>query len=100
MLITGGASGFGKAVAFAFAERGADIALVDINQELLEEASSKIRKEFTCKVIPVICDVSKSDEVQTMAKQVFNELENVYILFNNAGIGNIYGPTLLRMKEK
>ncbi|TXT53170.1 MAG: hypothetical protein BAJALOKI1v1_2680001 [Promethearchaeota archaeon] len=100
VLITGGASGFGRAVAYAFAEQGADIAIVDINQKLLEDVSSKIRKQFKCKVIPISCDVSKSNEVQTMAKQVFQELENVYILFNNAGIGNIYGPTLLRIKEE
>ena len=36
-LITGGASGFGRGVAYAFAERGANLVLVDSNVELLEE---------------------------------------------------------------
>ncbi|MFW9785366.1 MAG: SDR family NAD(P)-dependent oxidoreductase, partial [Candidatus Heimdallarchaeota archaeon] len=48
----------------------------------------------------IICDVSKSDQVEAMAKQAFQELDNVYILFNNAGVGYPYGLDLLRTKEK
>ncbi|MFX1401500.1 MAG: SDR family NAD(P)-dependent oxidoreductase [Promethearchaeota archaeon] len=44
-LITGGASGFGKAVGYAFAERGSDLVLVDINEELLVETSKGIEKK-------------------------------------------------------
>jgi len=99
-LITGGASGFGKGVASAFAERGADLVLVDINGELLNETSKKISQQTNQKVIPIVCDVSKSDQVEEMAKQAFKELDNVYILFNNAGIGYPYGMDLLRTKEK
>ena len=44
-VITGGASGFGRGVAYAFAERGADLVLVDINEDLLEETSKKIEQE-------------------------------------------------------
>jgi len=35
-----------------------------------------------------------------MAKQAFEELGNVYVLNNNAGVGDPYGPDLLRLKEK
>ncbi len=98
-IITGGASGFGKGVAHAFAERGADLALVDINKELLEETSKGIEKQTSKKVIPIICDVSKSDQVEAMAKQAFQELDNVFVLFNNAGVGYPYGADLLRTKE-
>jgi len=41
-LITGGASGFGRGVAHEYAKRGADLVLVDINEEMLEETSKKI----------------------------------------------------------
>ena len=44
-LITGGASGFGRGVAYAFAERGADLVLVDINEELLNETSKNVEKQ-------------------------------------------------------
>lgn len=99
-IITGGASGFGNGVAHAFAERGANLALVDINKELLEETSKDIEKKTNQKVIPIICDVSKSDQVEAMAKQAFQELDNVFVLFNNAGVGYPYGADLLRTKER
>jgi len=38
-LITGGASGFGRGAAYALAEKGADLVLVDINEDLLEETA-------------------------------------------------------------
>ena len=98
-LITGGASGFGRGAAYAFAERGADLVLVDINEELLEETSKNVAQKTGQKVIPIVCDVSKSDQVEAMAKQAFNELENIYILFNNAGIAIAYGRNILRVKE-
>ncbi len=87
VLITGGASGFGRGFAFAYAQRGADLILVDINEELLEETSKKVEKETKQKVIPIVCDVTNSEEVQNMAKQAFKELDNIFILNNNAGGG-------------
>jgi len=99
-LITGGASGFGKGVADEYAKMGADLVLVDINKELLEETANQLRKKYESKIISIQCDVSSSEQVQMMTKKAFNQLENIFILFNNAGIGNIYGPDLLRIKEE
>jgi 3-oxoacyl-[acyl-carrier protein] reductase len=99
-LITGGASGFGRGAAYAFAERGADLVLVDINEELLEETSKNIAQKTGQKVIPIVCDVSKSDQVEAMAKQAYKELNNVYVLFNNAGMGIAYGRNICRVKEE
>jgi NAD(P)-dependent dehydrogenase (short-subunit alcohol dehydrogenase family) len=98
-LITGGASGFGRGVAYAYAERGADLILVDINEDLLEETSRNIANKTGQKVIPIVCDVSKSDQVEEMGKQAFKELDNIYILFNNAGLGTQFGRNILRIKE-
>ncbi|MFX0071075.1 MAG: SDR family NAD(P)-dependent oxidoreductase, partial [Candidatus Hermodarchaeota archaeon] len=98
-LITGGASGFGRGAGYAFAERGADVVLVDINEQLLDETAKDIREKTGQKVIPIVCDVSKSNQVETMTKQAYNELDNVYVLFNNAGIGVAYGRNICRVKE-
>ena len=100
-LITGGASGFGRGVAIEYAKRGANLVLVDINEELLEETCKKIKQvNGGKKVIPIVCDVSDSEQVQAMAKQAFKELDNIYILFNNAGIAAAYGRNILRVKEE
>ncbi|TXT56383.1 MAG: 3-oxoacyl-[acyl-carrier-protein] reductase FabG [Promethearchaeota archaeon] len=86
-LITGGASGFGRGMGLAYAERGADVVLVDINEKLLEDTSKQINQKTGQKVVPITCDVSKADQVKAMAKQAFSELDNIYLLNNNAGIG-------------
>jgi len=99
-LITGGASGFGRGVAFAFAERGAELVLVDIKEELLEETCNDIMQKTGKKVIPVVCDVSDSKCVKKMADQAFDELDNIYILFNNAGLATTYGVDIIRVGEK
>ena len=99
-LITGGASGFGRGVAYAFAERGADLVLVDINEDLLEETSKKIEQETKQKVVPIVCDVSDSKQVKRMTEQTFSELDNVYILFNNAGILSQAGSNIMKISER
>ena len=71
-LITGGASGFGRGVAYAFAERGADLVLVDINEELLMETSKKVTQQTGQKVIPIVCDVSNSNQVKEMADHFYS----------------------------
>ncbi|MFW9783344.1 MAG: SDR family NAD(P)-dependent oxidoreductase [Candidatus Heimdallarchaeota archaeon] len=99
-LITGGASGFGRAVAYSFAEHGADLVLVDVNEELLEETSHNIKMKTGSKIAPITCDVSDSKQVKQMTNQSFNELENIFILFNNAGIATTYGVDLIKVGEK
>ncbi|MFX0187853.1 MAG: SDR family NAD(P)-dependent oxidoreductase [Candidatus Hodarchaeota archaeon] len=99
-VITGGASGFGRGVAYAFAERGADLVLVDLNEELLEETAKKVVEKTGQKVIPIVCDVVDSKAVKKMADRAFNELDNVYILFNNAGTALAYGLDVIRIGEK
>lgn len=98
-LITGGASGFGRGAAYAFAERGADVVIIDINEELLEETAKKVAEKTGQKVIPIVCDVVDSKAVKEMADQAFKELDNVYILFNNAGTVLAYGLNVIRIGE-
>jgi len=100
VIITGGASGFGRGAAYALAERGADIALIDINEELLEETAKKVAEKTNHKVIPIVCDVADSKAVKKMAEKAFDELGNVYILFNNAGTALAYGLNVIRIGEK
>ena len=97
-VITGGASGFGRGAAYTLTEKGADVVLVDINEELLEETAKKVEQATKKKVIPIVCDVAMSDQVKVMAKQAFEELDNVYILFNNAGMADYSLRDITRVK--
>lgn len=62
VVITGGSGGIGKVTAKDFLLEGANVALVDISQESLEEAREEL-KEFG-KVITIVADVTKEDDVK------------------------------------
>jgi NAD(P)-dependent dehydrogenase (short-subunit alcohol dehydrogenase family) len=84
-LITGGASGIGRATAKLFAQEGATVAVVDIDQELGESVVREI--ESTCgKAIFIHCDVAKAKDCQQAVEQTVATFGGLDILFNNAGI--------------
>ena len=84
-VITGAASGIGKAIAHAFSDEGADIAILDINvagaDEVAEAIRGKGRKACVCE-----CDVGYSEPVDRAFEQTAKQLGGVDILVNNAGI--------------
>ncbi len=84
--VTGGARGIGKATATAFAEAGADIAIVDIDIEEAEKTAKEIAEATGRKVIAIKCDVTKEEEVQAMVDQVAQELGSLDFCHANAGI--------------
>ncbi|NQU30476.1 MAG: SDR family oxidoreductase [Anaerolineae bacterium] len=84
-LITGGASGIGRATALLFAEEGAAVAIADINQEMGESAQKEI-ENLGGQIIFIKCDVSKSADCQLAVEQTVATFGGLDILFNNAGI--------------
>lgn len=84
-VITGGATGIGKATAEVFAAEGAIVLIADIKQEELNATVDQINKSGgNAKGFQV--NVSKEEAVQAFANQVKEEYGAVYALFNNAGI--------------
>ena len=83
--ITGGSRGIGKGIAETFAEQGAKIAIVDINEEALKEAESEF-KEKGINILAIQANVVKSEEVEAAMEQVVKEFGSLDILVNNAGI--------------
>ncbi|TFG13954.1 MAG: glucose 1-dehydrogenase [Promethearchaeota archaeon] len=97
-LITGAGGGFGREMAYAFASRGANLVINDINMAGLEETREIILKDNKVEVLLAKADISKSDQINNMAKEVFEKFDNVFLLVNNAGIdGGLY--TSLKAKE-
>jgi NAD(P)-dependent dehydrogenase (short-subunit alcohol dehydrogenase family) len=85
-VITGGASGVGKAIGERFGREGAKIVIADIEQKALDAAVA----EFAAKGIEAIghvTDVTKFESVSALADRAFSHFGKVHLLFNNAGVG-------------
>ncbi|MBN1445814.1 MAG: SDR family oxidoreductase [Candidatus Omnitrophica bacterium] len=88
-IVTGAASGIGKAVASKLAEAGAEVVITDINEEQGIKTADELRKKHKIgeKGITFIkTDVSMKSEVNEMIKQVKEKYGKVDFLVNNAGI--------------
>ena len=85
-IITGAASGIGKAIAKLFAEEGSDIVLTDINIEKARESASEIRQNTGRRILALKLDVTLRDSVDKMVKNTIKEFSRIDILVNNAGI--------------
>lgn len=84
--VTGGAQGLGKAMATGLAEAGADVAIVDINEEKAKATAAEIAQATGQKVIAVKTDVTDPEEVEAMVKTVVDQLGGLDAAFNNAGM--------------
>ena len=87
-LITGAASGIGKATATAFAGEGTDLALCDINLELLEKTAADLRAKGI-RVLAEKVDVTKQDQTDAFLNHAVSEFGRIDILVNNAGTGRL-----------
>ena len=86
VVITGGASGIGKALAFRFGKEGHDIIIGDVEEAALEIAISELRSEEIL-ATGIVVDVSDLDSVRSFRDQIFSEFSPPYILCLNAGVG-------------
>ena len=86
VVITGGASGIGKALAFRFGKEGHDIIIGDVEEAALEIAISELRSEAIL-ATGIVVDVSDLDSVRSFRDQIFSEFSPPYILCLNAGVG-------------
>ena len=84
-LITGGATGLGKAFGEALAEYGADIAIADIDEATAGNTAAQIEKMGRRSLV-VKADVTRPDEVQHMVEETAARLGTIDILINNAGV--------------
>jgi 3-oxoacyl-[acyl-carrier protein] reductase len=84
-LVTGAASGIGKAIALRLAQEGATVSVVDVN---LEGAKAVVKEivDLKSKALAIKCDVSREEQVDRAVEETKQKLGNVGILVNNAGI--------------
>jgi NAD(P)-dependent dehydrogenase (short-subunit alcohol dehydrogenase family) len=84
-VVTGGASGIGKAMAERFAQEGMAVVLADFERDALSAAEAEF-KAREHKVLAVWTDVSKAESVEGLAETVRREFGGVQVLCNNAGV--------------
>jgi NAD(P)-dependent dehydrogenase (short-subunit alcohol dehydrogenase family) len=95
-VITGGASGLGRAMADRFARAGMSIVLADVEPDALAKAGAEM-KAAGAKVIGVRTDVSKAADVEALAQKTLETFGAVHLLANNAGVaegGNVWDNTV------
>ena len=85
-LVTGAASGIGRAVSIELAREDAHLVLVDVNEQGLEEVQGII-DSMNRKTIIIRADVSNSQEVKALCGKALDEMGGIDILVNVAGIG-------------
>lgn len=84
--ITGGAQGIGKTIAKAYAELGADVAIVDMNVEKAAAAAKMIAEETGRNIIALQCNVTDPDSVNDMIRKYEAQFTTCDFAVNNAGI--------------
>lgn len=92
-VVTGASSGLGRDAAVAYAEYGADVALLARRYDRLVELKEKIEKETGRKALAIKCDVTNEDEIKAAVDEILNKFGKIDILLNNAGV-NILGDVV------
>jgi len=95
-IITGAASGIGKAIADIFSNDGAIIVGLDINMEKLKATTEEIKSKGL-NAIPIKCDLGDLNDIYRAVKEIKGYFKHVDILVNNAGVFS--GTTLSEMTE-
>ena len=86
-VITGGSDGIGLGIAKAFAREGANLLLIGKDPEKLQKAQQALLNEFGVQVHTLSADLSKTETVTEVVKDIEQLLPAVDILVNNAGLG-------------
>lgn len=90
-IVTGAASGMGKAIAETFARQGAKVVLADYNESQAQEvAKALVEKKYD--VLALKVDVSKKEDIENMIEKTIEKYGKLDILVNNAGIMDGFEP--------
>jgi NAD(P)-dependent dehydrogenase (short-subunit alcohol dehydrogenase family) len=90
-VITGAASGMGRATAIRFATEGASVVIVDLNSNGGEEVASECR-QVGGRAVFQKADVSNEEQVKAAINRAVQEFGRLDITFNNAGLSGAVGP--------
>jgi 3-oxoacyl-[acyl-carrier protein] reductase len=89
-IVTGAASGFGRAIAEIYVKEGARVVVVDINGQ----GAREVARELGANAMHVACDVTRKVEVEAMIGETVKRFGGLDILVNNAGVTHKRQPML------
>ncbi len=85
-IVTGSARGIGAGIARRFAEEGASVAVLDLDESQAAATAAELPVQGDAKAVGIGCNVSDSASVEAGVARVLEELGGVHVLVNNAGI--------------
>src|SRR5688572_10879522 len=92
VLITGGGTGLGRSMAKYFLELGAKVVIASRKLDVLEATAQELREATKGEILPLVCDVRKYGEIETLLATITSKFGLPHILVNNAA-GNFVSPT-------
>lgn len=98
-VITGGASGVGRSLAFALGREGGRVLIADVDQAALTQTQADL-SAAGIDAHSSFCDVSSADSVKALAIKAFDELGGAQLVFANAGIGAGEGGAMWEYAEQ
>jgi len=86
LVVTGAARGIGFGIATRFAEEGASVAVLDLDESSAADAAGRLPLVEGARSVGIGCDVSDSAAVEAAVARVVEELGGLHLLVNNAGV--------------
>jgi 3-oxoacyl-[acyl-carrier protein] reductase len=86
VVVTGAARGIGFGTATRFAEEGASVAILDLDEASAAEAAAKLPLADGARSVGIGCDVGDATSAEAAVERVVSELGGIHVLVNNAGV--------------
>lgn len=86
VLVTGGCSGIGRALALRFAQAGAHLVILDLDQSALDSLVQHLRERLNVEALGLRCDIADPDAVRRSVSLAVERFGGIDVLVNNAGI--------------
>jgi len=91
-VITGAASGIGLALSVVCLQRGMKVVLVDKDQPKLKSEAELLLMQYPNRVLDFTCDITQTSEVEQLSQRIYEQIDHIDWLFNNAGIIGSLAP--------
>lgn len=92
IIITGGGTGLGKSMGKYMLELGANLVITSRKKDVLEASAAELEKQTGGKVLPIVCDIRKYEEIENMIRTTESHFGGIHGVLNNAA-GNFISPT-------